>query len=74
VLVAGAAGALGLRQLPAMAFRESLRQMLNGMFPVSHRPIVQRFRGGLIFKAHRLCVSLNPDSESRSSARRWRAW
>jgi len=28
-----------------------------------HR-IVQRFRGGLVFKAHRLCVSLNSRRES----------
>ena len=27
---------------------------------------VQRFRGGLVFKAHRLCVSLNSRLESNS--------
>ena len=28
---------------------------------------VQRFRGGLVFKAHRLCVSLNSRLESESN-------
>ena len=29
---------------------------------------VQRFRGGLVFKAHRLCVSLNSRLESKNKA------
>jgi len=28
---------------------------------------VQRFRGGLVFKAHRLCVSLNSRLESNKT-------
>jgi len=28
--------------------------------------LVQRFRGGLVFKAHRLCVSLNSRLESNT--------
>ena len=27
---------------------------------------MQRFRGGLVFKAHKLCVSLNPRLESNT--------
>ena len=38
--------------------------------PPSHR-IVQRFRGGLVFKAHSLCVSLNwRRRSSQTSARK----
>jgi len=32
--------------------------------PCTMRPNVKRFRGGLVFKAHRLCVSLNSRLES----------
>ena len=31
---------------------------------------VQRFRGGLVFKAHRLCVSLNPRLESNKEEKK----
>jgi len=31
---------------------------------------VQRFRGGLVFKAHRLCVSLNSRLESNKERER----
>ena len=33
---------------------------------ISHRK-VQRFRGGLVFKAHRLCISLNCRRESNKA-------
>ena len=32
---------------------------------------VQRFRGGLVFKAHRLCVSLNSRLESNTEEEKW---
>jgi len=37
----------------------------SGAGQLLHRN-VQRFRGGLVFKAHRLCVSLNPRLESNT--------
>ena len=33
---------------------------------------VQRFRGGLVFKAHKLLVSLNPRLESNKEEEGWR--
>jgi len=32
---------------------------------------VQRFRGGLVFKAHRLCVSLNSRLESNQEEEKY---
>jgi len=34
------------------------------LVPISSANIVQRFRAGLVFKAHKLCVSLNSRLES----------
>jgi len=38
--------------------------------PGRRRSTVQRFRGGLVFKAHRLCVSLNSRLESNKEEKR----
>ena len=50
-------------------FKFPLPGSLTSTFLVGFRPLrrnVQRFRGGLVFKAHRLCVSLNSRLESNN--------
>ena len=47
---------------PKLHNREHLARFPSEMFPVIEH--VQRFRRGLVFKAHRLCVSLNSRLES----------
>jgi len=47
--------------LDACLHRDVLDELASGD---GHTRNVQRFRGGLVFKAHRLCVSLNSRLES----------
>ena len=66
---AGAAiarGGTGARLRPPVFSSASISSRVSSGFryaPLLHRN-VQRFRGGLVFKAHRLCVSLNSRLDS----------
>ena len=44
--------------------RNKLQRFNSGVWEQLKYINVQRFRGGLVFKAHRLCVSLNSRLES----------
>jgi len=53
--------------LEPFSVRKSLKPCK--LFPPGQARNVQRFRGGLVFKAHRLCVSLNSRLESNKEER-----
>ena len=53
--------------LPALAAPASTNSPLRYLHPPRNG---QRFRGGLVFKAHRLCVSLNSRLESNNEEKK----
>ena len=56
-----------------MEFRVGAGTGVKGLGFTATR-FVERFRGGLVFKAHRLCVSLNSRLEGNKEEEKFRAY